>query len=133
MFQPATSKDGGDVRFAHFASNREHCQQRSLHSGVGYVASRAKVSDETKGALESCLVEKGRMSWMQNMTEDTTYEETRPRNYHFIISFVELKNDKTRLWKSHGLVMILPDHSKISTQHVSVRSELFCGTPNYLR
>jgi hypothetical protein len=66
------------------------------------------------------------------MAEDTTYEETRPPNYHFIISFVELKNDKRRLWKSHGLVMILPDHSKISTQHVSVRWELFRGTPNYL-
>jgi hypothetical protein len=89
MFQPATSKAGGDVRFAHFASN--------LHSGVGHVFLRAKVSDETMGSLESCSVEKGSMSWAQNMTGDTTYEETRPRNYHFIISFAELKNDKRRL------------------------------------
>lgn len=97
MFQPATSKAGGDVRFAHFASNREHCQQGSLHSGVGHVFLRAKVSDETMGSLESCSVEKGSMSWAQNRTEDTTYGETRPRNYYFIISFAELKNDKRRL------------------------------------
>lgn len=60
---------------------------------MGYVFFRGKVSDETKGSLESCLVEKGRMSWTQNMTEGSTYEETRPRNSHFFISFVELKDD----------------------------------------